>query len=444
MKNLRKVLMIALFATAFTPAIYAENTLTPSQNAKTLFFRGCIALVSVLFSVLMIKSASFRSEVKERLVVVWKHPLVKITTLLYGILCVSTIFAYHHLLGFFGEAERDEGFLGLTFFYSLFLYTILLFQKKDWYVYFGTAIATQLFVFSSAIHQFANGTHRTNSIVGNPIYFATYALCLLCISFAIYFQAKKEEWYTVKIISIISIIVAILEIFLSNTRALMLGVAIAVPVVLSLLFVYSDTVFSSAKKVYAKRIIVVIFAAFVVFGAIFLSTRQAKIWTHIPGLDRIAQSSTTDSSTVSRLVSWNIALHSINPVEAGIGRTLFGYGWDNYFFAWQKFYQTALFEYDTATFDRPHNKLLDMLVMNGVLGFLAYMLFWFLFIKILVRYAKKEPLFSILFVSWAVAYFVQNLFAFDNIITWILFFAIVAFVTNETLDAQKEVIVKKQ
>ena len=105
MKHLRTVLFWALFATALTPAIYADSTVTPAQNIKTLFLRGCMFVVSVLFTYILATSATFRTEVKERLVTLWKHPIFKIMTALYVILLISTIFSYHPYIGFFGEPE---------------------------------------------------------------------------------------------------------------------------------------------------------------------------------------------------------------------------------------------------------------------------------------------------------------------------------------------------
>ena len=413
--------------------MYGESTVTFAQNAKTLFFRGCIAVVSVLFALLLAQDASFRNEIVSRLRLLWKHPLVKIISALYAILIVSTIFSFHPVIGFLGDVEREEGLLGLTFFYSVFLYTVLLFKQKDWYTYFGCLMSTQVIVFGSALIQLSQGQHRTNGILGNPIYFAVYALCMFAISSIAWMYAKKSSLPVAKFFSMVSIFIAVVELFLGNTRAVLLGVVVAIAVSFVYIAVNPETVFPIIAKKKIRTTAGIIFASFLIFAGIFLSTRHAYIWSRIPGLDRISASTVDDSTTKSRIASWSIALHSINPAEAGIGRMLIGYGWDNYFFAWQKFYQPVLYQYDTATFDHPHNKLLDMLVMNGVIGLALYLLFWYLFIRTLIRYSKREGFVATIFIFWSVAYFIQNLFAFDTIVSWILSFIIFAFVINETL-----------
>ena len=439
MKSIKTLLKWSLILLALTPAIYGEATLTPSQNAKTLFLRFFIAISSVFFFILCASLREFREEVKARLIILWKHPLFKITTVLYSILAVSTIFAYHHFIGFLGEVEREEGFMGLTFFYSFFFYASILFKKKDWNWFYGLLMFTQLPIIIFAFGQFSEGSARANSILGNPIYFASYAVCMLFISSVMYLKAKQENKSAAKFFSICSIIIAILGLFMANTRSAMLGVIVATAIGIVYAFIYSDSVFPQIAKKKVRNTAIALFASFVIFAGVFISTRNAQIWTHIPGLNRLSNTTIGDSTTKARLVSWNIALHSISPVHAGVGRMLIGYGWDNYFFAWQKFYNPDLYEYDVATFDRPHNKILDMLVMTGVLGFLAYLAMWFFFIKIVFKHRFKDGKFALLCIFWAVAYFIQNLFAFDSIISWIISFAIFAYVINETSHEDTEV-----
>jgi O-antigen ligase len=430
-KYVRTILYYALFAVALTPAIYADSTVTPAQNIKTLFFRGLMFVVSVLFAYLLAFQKSFREEIAVNLKLLWKNPIFKMMAVLYGILILSTIFSYHPYIGFFGEPEREEGFLGLTFFYSFFLFATLLFKRKDWYTFFWVSMASQVVTFFVAMYQFTHGLNRTNSVLGNPIYFAVYALCLLAMSSLAWLRCNKERngyaWLAAIFIGIAGI-----EIFLGNTRSVLLGVAVAFPIAVAYALRHTETIFPKISKKKVYRTTGILCSIVIIFAALFFSTRTAKIWTHIPGLDRISASTVGDATTRSRIVSWSIALHSINPAEAGVVRTLVGYGWDNYIYAWQKHYQPALYQYDTATFDHPHNKLLDMLVMNGALGFLAYMALWYFFIRAVRAYGKKDPASALVLLFWAVAFFVQNLFAFDSISSWILSFAIFGFIIHET------------
>lgn len=430
---LEKVMIWALLLSALTPALYADSTLTPAQNIKTLFFRTCIFVVSVLFAGMLVVKKDFRNTVIERIRLAWKSPIVKMMVVLYAILLVSTIFAHDRFYAFLGEPEREEGFLGLSFFYALFFYATILFKKKEWYRFFWLSLGTQIVVFFSALYQLGQGLHRTNSVLGNPIYFAVYGLTLLAIAGVVWVTAKKEKKPVSRFFGFALVLVGVLELFLGNTRSVLLGAAVGVPVVLAYAAINAEQVFPRINKKKVQKTAIGIFAGLAIFSGIFLSTRHAAIWSHVPGLDRVAVSSVGDSTTLARLVSWSIALHSIDPKEAGIIRTSFGWGWDNYYFAWQQFYQSRLYQYDTASFDHPHNKLLDMLVMNGAFGLAAYLALWFFFVRAVLHYGKREPGIALFLLFWSVAYFIQNLFAFDTIVSWILSFAIFGFVAYESL-----------
>jgi len=94
--------------------------------------------------------------------------------------------------------------------------------------------------------------------------------------------------------------------------------------------------------------------------------------------------------------------------------------------------------YESLWFDRAHDKIFDVLVMNGVLGLLSYSAIWFLLFRLAFkRITEKEYAVPIIF--FGSAYFVQNLFVFDQISTYIPFFALLAFTVFASSEGLKEV-----
>jgi hypothetical protein len=430
--TIRKALYWALFCMAFVPAIYADATITPSQNAKTLFLRFCMMIVSILFAYRLATEKSFFVEVRERVVTLWKHPIVRWVLIGFGILVVSTIFAYSKYFAFLGEVERDEGLLGLTFFYAFFVYAVILFRQKDWYTFFWLTLSTQIVIFFAAVYQSNNGLVRVNSVLGNPIYFAVYALITFCLSWIVWIRAKKQNAKVAQYTALTLVGISLIEIFLANTRSIFFGVVVAIPFVLLYAVLQSEKLFPNIQKKRVRKITLSLFIGSALFLTAFFSTRHASIWSYIPGLNRIAESSMNDSNMQARFVSWSIAVHSVNPATAGITRTLVGWGWDNYLYAWQQFYNPHLYQFDPSSFDRPHNKLLDMLTMNGVFGLAAYLILWLVVLRAIIGYGKREPAVALVLLFWAIAFFVQNIFAFDSIVSWILFFALIGFIVTET------------
>src|SRR4030042_1250042 len=195
------------------------------------------------------------------------------------------------------------------------------------------------------------------------------------------------------------------------------------------------------KKISLRKIGSFTLISIAVFAGTFVFTRSNPVWQMVPGLDRLAKISAQDISTQTRLLSMKSSLEAVNPGRAGWGRALIGWGPDNFDVAYNKFYDPSTQKYEVTWLDRAHNKLLDVLVMNGVLGLIIYLFMWFYVFRYgflrkklgeedsgkSLEYMNRQL--PVLFI--AVAYFVQNIFVFDQISTYIPFFALLGFVANE-------------
>ena len=80
------------------------------------------------------------------------------------------------------------------------------------------------------------------------------------------------------------------------------------------------------------------------------------------------------------------------------------------------------FSVSGETFDRAHNKIVDLLVMNGILGLLAYLSVFSAALIHLWQRKKKELINSLILISILAAYFIQNLFLFDMPVAYLMFF----------------------
>ncbi|MBU4204842.1 tetratricopeptide repeat protein, partial [Patescibacteria group bacterium] len=119
-----------------------------------------------------------------------------------------------------------------------------------------------------------------------------------------------------------------------------------------------------------------------------------------------------------------------------------GWGWENHDVLFNKYYHSHYLEKGVISIgiwrDRSHNQVMDILALTGILGILAYFavfisLFWLLFRKI-----KKEAVLKIkitvgILGLMFMAYFVQNLSAFDTPAPLIVFYfglGLVYFITE--------------
>ena len=435
MKSLMKW---ALYLTGLMPVIYSTNSLFPFIFPKGLYFRGLVFVAVVAFCIACAQDKKFLGEMIAKIKSLWQHSVFKWMTLFYGSLVLSTIFAFDRYMAMFGNIEREEGFVGLFFFYVFFVLVAMVFEKRDWLKFFATSLLAAGILFVVEVSQSYGGNGRPGSLTDNPIFLSTYYVFTIFAAAVLWRIGKAKENILVMSLSVFSIILSFIGIVLAETRGTLLGMLAGGVVVLVYLGFRGKNI-TISKNITSRKLVIGLLLALGIFSSVFIVTRKATIWTEIPGIRRIAMISTTDGTTQARFVNGSIALHSMNPTESSVTRTLFGWGWDNYVYAWQKFYNPKLYDYDGALFDRAHDKVMDVLVMSGVVGLIFYLGMWFFFFK---EAFKKEKGFSglmALFVFWGVTYFLQNLTVFDTMVTFITFYAMFAYLTYETRQNTNEI-----
>jgi len=141
-------------------------------------------------------------------------------------------------------------------------------------------------------------------------------------------------------------------------------------------------------------------------------------------LVRFADISLEDNTTKARFMVWEMAY------EGWKEKPMLGWGQDNFMIAFNKHYDPKMYAQEPF-FDRAHNVFLDWLVAGGIFGLLAYLM---IFAAVLhcIWMKREEETFSLMeksiLTGLLAAYFFQNLFVFDNIASYILFFTVLAYV----------------
>ncbi|MEI6316779.1 MAG: O-antigen ligase family protein [bacterium] len=439
---MKSFLKWALLLTGFMPLVYSSGSLFPYIFPKGLYFRGLIFVAVVVFCITCAAKKNFRDEMIAKISSVWKNSVFKWMTFFYGALLLSTIFAFDRYMALFGNIEREEGFVGLFFFYIFFVLITILFEKKDWLRFFVVNMLAGLVLFLVEASQFfLQNNARPGSLTDNPIFLATYLIFVIFSAVMVYRAANKKNNTLVMSASMVSIIISLVGIFMTQTRGALLGMFFGLIVVFIYFGIASKNIIVY-KNISLRRLVVYCMVVGAVFVAIFVSTRHSSVWAHIPGLNRVALISTNDPTTQARFVNAGIAVHAVDPREVGITRSFFGWGWDNYIYAWQKFYNPRLFSFDQSLFDRAHDKLLDVLLMSGILGIITYLGLWFVFFREAFKKGKEFSLEIAMFVFWGIAFFLQNLTVFDTLVTFITFYAIFAYLIYETRENTNTTITK--
>ena len=444
---LKNTIIGVLLATVISPLIFWMDVVAPFVLPKALFLRSLIEVAvfgALIYSVGKLVAQPVQSirQIGEGLRRLVLNPLSFALGLYLISLAFSTILAADKFWAFWGPIERSDGFWGMLHFYAFMILGGVFFQRKHWLLYFklsvvvGGVVAIRAFI---EYFGFLGVTQiiRPYSFAGNPAYLATQMLFLLAFSALVFVETKQvgeiRSWHRLSRYSLpLFGALFLVTIFLAKTRGVFLGGAVG----LLMFLLYLATRKQSENTVHFSRftvrsIAVLALVTLAIGGVGLFMTRDLSVWQSIPGIDRIVSTSVfeaQDASAQLRLKVWALSW------DAFKARPIFGWGLENYIVAFQQYYDPDLAIYGELWFDRAHNKLFDVLVMQGVFGLFAYMAIFGAagFQIITFKKGPKSLLFALL-----IAYFVQNLLFTDHLISYLFFFAFLGYVFRLSLDEKK-------
>ncbi len=410
MNRLIKILLIATVLTPFivTPSWY----LFPYVFGKTIFYRVVIevalALGAVLFAVRSYKSdRTNQTNQTDRTYL--KSPLLILIFLFFAAAAVSTLLAPDLSHAFFGDVERGEGFFGL-FHYLIFLVLALtFFNKRDWLIFFGGLSVVAVIVSFYAWLQYFGVTDfpfslksstQPGSFTGNPAFLSSFLIISLASLVFLFQEIKTKSW---RIALVLGGLFVTATVFITAIRGAALGVAAGL-LALALCYLFSESVSKKTRRAAGAVVLLLL-----VFGIGFWFTKNAAVWRSVPVLHRFARVSLENPSVATRLIGLKVS------GEAFLDRPVFGWGPENYNVAYNANYDPAYSYYAEDWFDRAHNKIAEVGVTYGGVGLVLYLGI----LGLTFAMIRKRPFLVGIFA----AYVVQNLFLFDNIVSYIPLFA---------------------
>ncbi len=209
-------------------------------------------------------------------------------------------------------------------------------------------------------------------------------------------------------------------IFLSQTLGVMAGLFVGV------LFLLIYFVFKGGRNV--KKSALGILISVILFAGAFGFTHNNSFWQKIPGLKRVANFSLQEESISGRLITWQLSWDAFKE------KPIFGWGFENFRIPFDRHYDPRLLANDMkgTYWDKPHNIILEYLTTTGVVGLLAYLGIFVAVLYVLIKNKKNSANFYEfpLIFALLISYFVQNLFIFDTISAYLMFFLILAFIDS--------------
>ena len=428
-----------LFAALFTPLIFSGKFFFPYIFSKAYYFRIFVELALVAYVWLLATAPQW----KPRISWVWLA-----VTGYVAVAYLASIFGINFHRSFWSNAERSEGLLMLTHVWLYFTLLHALLRTRDqWRVFFHTALGVaflatiyaldqkwQVFIpqlnkifqslgLSTHLSLAQAGTDRLTSTIGNAAFFAAYLLLNIVLAAYVFFYHQGKIWLRAVYGAVLAFFILIL--FYTATRGAILGL-------LGGVFLYSFALLALHANKKMRAAGAAVLCAILLFGAAVWTAKDTAFVQNTLALQRLTSISLTDPTTISRLATWKASWTAFTE------HPILGIGYENYRVAFNKHFPITLYDIRAEQwFDRAHTIIFDILVTSGITGFIAYAsifcaVFWSLRKLVRDTESAQTAYGALILVAGLAAYVAQNLFVFDTLPTYMIFFAILAYVGSQT------------
>lgn len=405
------IIQYGTFAALFTPLIMSQNFFFPFVCPKTIFFRILVDVIFSAYIVLALFHRKYRPKINSLFIVVALFLLVLILTSVVGV---------NFERSFWSTFERMTGLLTFFHLFGFFIVLTSVFKKReDWEKILGVSVVVGI-ILSLYILFFDTVSTRGGGTLGNTSFMAAYLL--FDIFFAFILLLSKKDF--ARIFAVLSLFIMIPILLSSTCRA---GIAAFFGGIFLLTLGYFIFLGERKLKFAAVAIILILIVS---CGILFIIQPDFLL----------EKAEIFETQMKSRLVVWEIGL------QGWLERPLLGWGPENFNIVFTKYFHPCLRLSECGGevwFDRAHNIVFDTLIASGLIGFLSYLSIFGASILLLLRKIfstkNREEIFVLLIVAvLLIVYFVQNLFVFDMISTYMMLFLFLAYISFLTRKDEPE------
>jgi O-antigen ligase/tetratricopeptide (TPR) repeat protein len=405
----------------------------PFITGKNFYFRIIVEVIFALWILLAYANAAYRPKFS------W---IMAATAFFVAVVFVADVTGVNPARSLWSNYERMEGFVALIHIFAYFVVVGSVLTKELWTSFLQTSVFAGVIMSFYGWYQLSGGAEisqggvRLDGRFGNAAYFGGYLLFNVFLTAFLMARTKKYDflWWTYAS----GIILQVAIMFLTETRGSMLGFFTGT-IIASLLFI-----FLNKKNPKMKSIALGVIAFVAVFIFLVFQSKESDFVKSNRPLARLASISFNETTVASRFMVWNMALEGFKE------RPILGWGQDNFNIVFNKYYNPDMHDQE-QWFDRAHDIFLDWLIAAGFFGLFSYLLLFVLGVLFVwkpemgnaekgwwggirnawKRYVSGEEENTILeksiLTGLFAAYFVHNIFVFDNLFSYILFFSVLAF-----------------
>lgn len=409
-KTYFKIIEWGTYAILFAPLIFIQDYFFPFVSPKTIFFRIVVDIIFAAYLLLAVANPRYRPRMSF---------LTIALSVFLGALVLTSITGVNFERSFWSVFERMGGLL--TFFHLFAFYLVLssvFKERKYWERILSVSIFAGILVSFYALLSQEIIT-RGGGTLGNSSFFSAYILFNLF--FALILLISKAGLWRIFYGSALLIFLASLffnPLGFTKGAVSSLGIG-AVLFVVGYMFFFRN---KSLKRAAPFILILLVLVGTLIVKNFYFQDRPFDL-RNIP--DR------------SRQITWKIGW------QAWQERFWLGWGLENFNIPFIKYYDPELPITGDIWYDRVHNIVLDTGVSSGIVGLLSYLAVfgtavWGL-LKLLPQVAERKNLAIPLgMLSLLLVYFLQNLWVFDMISSYLAFFLSLAFINFLISPQEKE------
>lgn len=417
--HLKYIIFAGLFLVPFVPLIISSSLFFPFIVGKAFAFRLIVEIIFATWLILAIRDPEYRPKFS------WISGAILIFTLA---ILLADILSENPFKSFWSNFERMEGFIGIIHFVALFFVAGSMLKTEEiWNKLLGTSLFASGIMAVYSFFQLAGkivinqGGVRVDGTFGNASYLGIYMVFHIFFAGLLYFRSRiKWQKVLIALVALLDLVI----LYFTATRGAILGLLGGA--LISLIFL----ALKSEKGNKIRKIAVGIVVAILVFVGTFIALRNTDFVKNNKVLTRFASLSFSEIKTQGRYYVWPIAWKGF------LERPIFGWGEESFNFVFNKYYNSNMYDQE-PWFDRTHNIALDWLIAGGAVGFLSYLS---IFVALLYYIWKAEDKFlsvtdKAVVLGLLSAYTFHNLFVFDQIGSYILFFTLLAYVHAHSPEA---------
>ncbi len=419
MKDISKAIVyLGVFAIPFIPLIIANSMFFPFITGKNFTFRIIVEVILAAWIILALYEPQYRPK--------FSWILGGFAGLLV-VMFLANILGEYPLKSFWSNFERMEGYVTLVHVFAWILVAgSVINTDKLWNRLFNATLFSAVILSFYAFAQLSGeitinqGGWRLDGTLGNSAYMAIYMLFHVFIA-ALMFVRSKTKGLKYLYATLLALFVFLL--IQTATRGTILGMTGGALVAVTYMALFAR------EYPVMRKIATSLLVGLVVFVALFITFKDSAVIQGYPQLARVAN--ITLSEADARFEIWGMALDGVKE------RPILGWGQGNYNYVFNKYYKPELYSQE-QWFDRVHNIVMDWLIAGGVLGFIAYFFvfisaIYYLFVEPFLK--KGDESFTVaergILIGLLAGYLFHNMFVFDNIVSFIFYGMILAFIHSK-------------